>query len=410
MPTFRYKGRNLRGEAVTGTLEADSPQAAVEQLSNAQVIALEITEIRTPVLGPERSKRHSNKRLIRVKVPLRGLLPFTRQMAALLSTGVPLRRALVSQIESCTNEHLREALKGVRGASEAGRSLADGMALYPNVFPEYFIHMVRIGEVTGNLEEIFYRLSYSLEYERCSRNHLRQALHYPIAMLGALALVFVALNVVVIPKSTAALSTLEGNLSFPMRALLGVSEFTRSYGLLLLIGFGGGVLGWRQYVRTAAGRQHWDRLKLRFPLIGELFFDLAMVRFGRILATIASSGIPVSEGLRVATRAVENHYIGGQLEAIRWGVERGDGLYTAARRSELFPLAVLQMIEIGEETGTVDEVMDEIAESYEQEVELTIDHLSRLSVPILVVLVSIMVLFLVLCLQLPLWSLSQAPG
>ena len=405
MPTFRYRGRTPEGQTVTGTLEGESATAVADELSRGQITPLDIAEVRGGA-GPDLGAWLY--RLRRKRVPLEDLILFTRQMATLLRAGVPLLRALAGQIESVPNERLGEALQGVRETVESGRTLADGLELYPDTFSEIFVHMVRVGEASGNLEEVFRRLSGYLEQEKDTRDRTKQALRYPMLVVVAIAVAFVILNVVVIPKFVGLFSGLGAELPLPTRILIGVSDFTRSYGWLLILALIGGFYGFRRYIETESGRQVWDRWKVKLPIIGEIFFKLALARFTRTFATTTHAGVPVVEGLSVVSRAVGNRYVGDHVAAMRDGVERGDSLYNTARREGLFPLTVLQMIEVGEETGAVDEMMEQVAEYYEREVDLKIDNLSTLIEPVLIAVIGAMVLLLALGIFLPMWDMARA--
>ena len=405
MPTFRYRGRTPEGETVTGTLEGDSASVVADELSRGRITPLAITEVAG---GGGVDVVAWVKRLRRERVPLEDLILFTRQMATLLRAGVPLLRGLAGQVESVPNQRLSEALQGVRETVESGRTLADGLELYPDVFSEIFVHMIRVGETSGNLEEVFRRLAGYLEQEKATRDRTKQALRYPMLVVVAIAVAFVILNVVVIPKFIGLFSGLDAELPLPTRILIGISEFTRSYGWLLVLALIGAFYGLRRYIDTEPGRQAWDRWKLKTPIIGDIFFKLALARFTRTFATTTYSGVPVVEGLNVVSRAVGNRFVGDHVAAMRDGVERGDSLYNTARREGLFPLTVLQMIEVGEETGAVDEMMEQVAEFYEREVDLKIDNLSSLIEPVLIAVIGAMVLLLALGIFLPMWDMARA--
>jgi len=405
MPTFRYRGLTRDGQTVTGTLEGETPSAVAEELNRGQITPLEIDE--APLAGNVDLAGWLH-RLRRQPVSLEDLMLFTRQMATLLRAGVPLLRALAGQVESVPNRRLGEALQGVREVVESGRTLSEGLAQYPDIFSEIFVYMVQVGETSGNLAEVFDRLSGYLEQEKTTRDRTKQALRYPVLVLVAIAVAFVILNIVVIPKFVGLFGGFSAELPLPTRILIGMSQFTRDYGWLLLIGLFGGLWGFRRYIRTEPGRRAWDRWKIRIPVVGDIFYKLALARFTRTFATTVASGVPVVEGLNVVARAVGNRYVGDHVTAMREGVERGDSLFNTARRQELFPLTVLQMIEVGEETGAVDEMMERVAEYYEREVDLKIDSLSSLIEPVLITVIGAMVLLLALGIFLPMWDMARA--
>ncbi len=406
MPTFRYRGRTPEGRTVTGTLEGDTPSAVADELSRGRITPLEIAE--TDAGGDARAALQWLLPMLRRKVVLEDLILFTRQMATLLRAGVPLLRALAGQIESVPNDRLRQALEDVRETVESGQTLADGLERHPYVFSEVFVHMVRVGEASGSLEEVFARLAGYLEQEKNTRDRTKQAMRYPLLVVVAIAVAFIILNVLVIPRFVSLFSGLGAELPLPTRILIGISEFTRSYGWALVIALIGAVFGFRRYIETDPGRRAWDRWKLKLPIFGDIFHKLALARFSRTFATTTYSGVPVVDGLNVVSRAVGNRYVGDHVAAMREGVERGDSLYNTARREGLFPLTVLQMIEVGEESGAVDEMMEQVAEYYEREVDLRIDNLATLIEPVLIAIIGAMVLLLALGIFLPMWDLARA--
>ncbi|KPV40199.1 hypothetical protein AN478_08715 [Thiohalorhabdus denitrificans] len=405
MPTFRYRAQDAQGQTVIGTLEAESSRDAADRLSADNAVPLEIVKARG---GEGADGAALRNRLLSRKVPLEALILFSRQMATLLRAGVPLLRALAGQVESVPNPRLGEVLQGVRETVEAGRTLADGLEQYPDVFPELFVHMVRVGEASGELAEAFERLAGYLEHEKDTRDRAKQALRYPAMVVVAIAVAMVILNVVVIPKFVGLFADLDTELPLPTRLLIGFSDFTRSQGWLVALLAIAGLLAFRRYIATEGGRRRWDRWKLRLPVVGDILYKLAMARFTRTFATTAASGVPVVEGLTVAGRAVGNRYVEEHVASMRAGVERGDSLHRAARREELFPLTVLQMIEVGEEAGAVDEMMDRVADYHEREADLRIDTLSSLIEPVLIAVIGAMVLVLALGVFLPMWDMARA--
>ncbi|MFA9462294.1 type II secretion system F family protein [Thiohalorhabdus sp. Cl-TMA] len=409
MATYRFRAKDGQGYTVTGTIEADSPQEAAERLSAGQRVPLEIAEATDEADGGT-GLRELWSRFNRQKVTLEELILFSRQMATLLRAGVPLIRALAGQVESVDNDRLREALQGARETLEAGRTLSDGLALYPDVFSALFVHMVRVGESSGNLEEVFDRMSGYLEQEKDTRDRARQAVRYPVMVVAAIAVAFIILNVFVIPQFVDMFSGLDAALPLPTQILIAISTTTRSLGWLILVVLVGTIFAARRYIGTARGRYRWDRLKLRLPIVGDIFTKLSMARFTRTFAITSRSGVPVMQGLNVVVGAVGNRYVGVVVEQIRNGVERGDSLANAARRSGVFPATVLQMLEVGEETGALDEMMEQVAAYYEREADLKIGNLSALIEPVLIAVIGAMVLLLALGIFLPMWDMSRALG
>jgi MSHA biogenesis protein MshG len=205
-------------------------------------------------------------------------------------------------------------------------------------------------------------------------------------------------------------SGMGAELPLPTRFLIGMSNFVRDYGWLLAILAAGGVVGLRRALATERGRWHWDRWKLRLPILGNIFQMLAMSRFTRTFATTSRSGVPLVEALQIIARTVGNSFIGDHVDDMRERISRGDSLTNCARRTGLFPVTVLQMLQVGEESGAVDEMMEQVADYYEREVALKIDNLSSLIEPVLIGVIGAMVLVLALGIFLPMWNMSQAMG
>jgi MSHA biogenesis protein MshG len=410
MASFHYQGVDTEGKRVTGVLEADDLEEALSLLERASVVPLDVTGRGGGSLSLGERLHALYWELTRPRVKLDDLILFTRQMATLTRAGVPLLRAIAGQIESTENERLLEALQGLRNHVEGGHTLADGLRHFPDVFPDLMVQMVRVGEMSGNLEQVFNRLSLYLEQEKDTRDKAKQAMRYPAMVITAIVVAFIILNVFVIPKFVDLFGGLGAELPLPTRFLIGMSNFVRDFGWVLALALGGGVVLGRRALTTDRGRWHWDRWKLRLPIIGNIFEMLAMARFTRTFATTSGSGVPLVEGLQIIARTVGNRYIGDYVEDMRERIARGDSLTNCARRTGLFPVTVLQMLQVGEESGAVDEMMEQVAEYYEREVAIKIDNLSSLIEPVLIAVIGALVLVLALGIFLPMWNMSQAMG
>lgn len=403
MPVFAYKGRNPRGELVEGTLEAVSAAAVADQLMTISVTPI---EIRAAPASRARQRPEWLNRLLEPRVGPLDILLFSRQMHTLLKAGVPILRALAGLEESTTNRSFAQVLRNVRSSLDAGRELSVALRR-EGVFSPFYVSMVRVGEMTGRLDEIFLRLFHHLDFERRTREQIRAALRYPTFVVIAMAVAIVIVNLLVIPAFAKVYAGFGAQLPYVTQLLIGFSNFmvaTWPVQLALLVF---AILGLRLWIQTPRGRYQWDRFKLRLPVVGAIVRKATLARFARSLALAVRSGVPIVQGLSVVAKVVDNDYIGSRIEQMRDGVERGDTILRTAVASGVFTPVVLQMVAVGEETGAVDELMEEIAEMYDREVEYEVKNLSAQIEPILIVGMGGLVLILALGVFLPIWDLGR---
>jgi MSHA biogenesis protein MshG len=404
MPQFEYRGRNPRGELVRGSLEGADTGAIADQLFNTGITPI---EIRVSGATVQSAARGLLERLTE-QVTVVDLMLFSRQMYTLLKAGVPILRALVGLQESATNPALARTIQELRVGLDSGRELSSAMLRHPDVFTPFYTSMVRVGEMTGRLEEIFLRLSEHLDFDREMRQRVKTALRYPLTVLVAMAVAIGIVNLFVIPVFAKVYSGLGAKLPLLTRVLIGFSEFTVSYWALILAAGIGAFFLFRIWRATPAGKYGWDKFKLRIPIAGKIVLKATLARFARSFALAIKSGVPVVQGLTVVSKVVDNDYIGQRIEQMRDGVERGESVLRTAVTTGVFTPVVLQMIAVGDETGELDSLMQEIAEMYEREVEYELKTLSSQIEPILIVFLAILVLILALGVLLPVWGLGKA--
>ena len=405
MPFFTYTGRNARGELVRGVLENSDSGAVADQLLTSGVSPIDISATSGPkTLSTEGWLR----RLSTEKVTLEDLVLFSRQMYTLLKSGVPILKSLAALQESATRVGFANMLQDVRASLDSGRDLSTAMRRHPKVFGPFYISMVRVGELTGALEEIFLRLFNHLEFEREIKNQVAQALRYPIFVIVVMAAAIVIVNIFVIPAFARIFASFRAELPLMTRVLLGFSEFMVNYWPALLGVVAGAYLAFRVWVGTPGGRYSWDRMKLRVPIAGKIVLKATLARFARSLSIALKSGVPIVQALSVVEQVVDNAYVGQRIGQIRDGVERGESLLRTAVTTGVFTPVVLQMISVGEESGELDDLLREVAEMYQREVEYELKTLSSQIEPILIVLLGALVLILALGVFLPMWNLGQA--
>ncbi len=404
MPFFAYKARDARGELLEGVLESADSNSVADQLMNTGVTPVEIVQTNKPTLNAD-SKPFA--RLFEEKVRPIDVQLFSRQMYTLLKSGVPIFRGLAGLQESAINKSFAKVLQDLRESLDAGRELSTSMRRHPNVFSSFYVSMVRVGEMTGRLDEVFLRLFNHLEFEREMRERIRTALRYPTFVIAAMVIAIAVINMVVIPAFSKVYAGFKAELPLMTKILIGSSNFTVHYWPAILILVVSGLMTFRFYIGTVSGRYKWDRLKLRLPLAGHILQKGTLARFARSFALASRSGVPIVQALSVVSQVVDNAYITGRIEQMRDGVERGESVLRTAVTTGVFTPIVLQMIAVGEETGELDDLMEEIAGMYEREVEYEVKTLSARIEPILLVGLGILVLILALGVFLPIWDLGR---
>ena len=405
MHSYTWKGRNSRGELITGVIDAESEGAVADQL-----LAGGVTPVSVAVGNESLSTTRPDwwQALRASPVSMQDTLVLSRQMYTLQRAGVPILRALAGLQASNTKPALTALLTDVRASLDQGRDLSAALARHPSVFSAFYVAMTRVGEMTGKLTEVFLRLSEHIEFEMDIRARIKQALRYPTMVIGAMAVALVIINIFVLPTFATVFAGFKTQLPLMTRVLLGFSAFTLAWWPLIVAASVGIVVLVRSWLATPDGRYKWDKLKLRIPIAGPIILKATLSRFARSFALASRSGVPISQAMTVVAQTVDNAYIGNRIEQMRDGVERGESISRCAAAAGVFTPIVLQMIAVGEETGELDTLLVEIASMYERETDYSIKGLSAAIEPILLFVIACMVLVLALGVFLPLWNLGQA--
>ncbi len=404
MAVYAWRGRNALGELVEGQIEAMTDNAVADQLLAMGVAPLQIN------VAAAKAAPAPNwwQQLKRSAVSIEDVLLFSRQMYTLNKAGVPILRAFAGLQASSDKPAMVEVLEDVRGSLDQGRDMASSLARHPKVFGAFYVAMVRVGEMTGRLTEVFLRLAEHLEFERDVRARVKQAMRYPSFVLIAMAVAMVIINLFVLPVFARVFAGFNTELPLITRGLLGFSNWMVAWWPLLLAAAAGAVVLVRAYLSNPQGRYNWDRRKLRLPVVGPIILKATLARFARSFALSSQSGVPLVQALTVVAQTVDNAFIGARIEQMRDGIERGESISRCAAATGVFTPVVLQMIAVGEETGEIDALLFEIAEMYERDTDYAIKGLSTAIEPILLVFIAILVLLLALGVFLPLWNLGQA--
>jgi len=405
MPFFAYKARNGRGELLQGVLEGADPGAIADQLMGTGATPVEITATRQQMGQAAEGwwARMTEKKVTPLDVQL-----FSRQMYTLMKAGVPIMRGLAGLQESAISKSFGKVIRDLRESLDAGRELSAAMRRHPTVFNNFYLSMVRVGEMTGRLDEVMLRLFDHLEFDREMRSRVKSAVRYPIFVVVAMVIAMFIVNMFVIPQFVKVFESFHAELPLMTRLLIAFSNFTVNYWYLLLAGMAGAGLALRSWIGTPAGRLKWDRWKLRMPVAGKIVHKATMARFARSFALSSKSGVPIVQALTVVSQTVDNAYLSQRVESMRDSVERGESILRTAVTAGIFTPIVLQMIAVGEESGSLDDLMDEIAQMYEREVDYELKTLASQIEPILIAFLGAMVLVLALGIFLPIWDLGRA--
>jgi MSHA biogenesis protein MshG len=404
MPAYAYRGRDARGGLVSGTLEGADSGAVADQLLAIGVTPVEILPARggARVEVPDWWRRLSAPPITDVDVML-----FSRQMYALLKAGVPIMRALSGLQQSTANRSLAEVIGDLRTSLDAGRELSSAMRSHPKVFSPFYISVIRIGESTGELDQSFNRMFEYLEFDKEIRDRIKAAVRYPLIVLAVIAVAVAVVNIWVIPAFASIFEAQKVPLPLLTRLLIGTSNFFLAFWPVMLAMLIAAVIGARVYVATEQGRYLWDRWKLKLPLAGSIILRATLARFSRGMSLAIRAGVPIVQAMSVVSEVVANAYMSLRIQHMRDGVERGESVLRTATASAIFTPVVLEMIAVGEETGEMDALMDEVADMYEREVDYDIKNLAANIEPILTIALGVMVLVLALGVFLPIWGLGN---
>lgn len=411
MPVFAFKGVNEAGRSTRGFVDAESARAARVKLRRDGVFLTELAENQgaaATATDEDHAPRRFSLPTLR-RIPPLELALATRQLATLLGAGVPLLSALSAMTEQVEHARLKSVLGGIRDRVNQGASLADSLAA-SDAFPDLYIALTRAGEAGGALEAVLARLADYLEGQVRLRNRVVSIMIYPALMFGFACLVVAILVTVVLPQITTLLESLNAELPLATRLIIGLSYFARDWwwailGVLGAIGF-----GIRTFLRTEAGRTSYDRLKLRLPVAGRTVRLLAIARFTRTLSTLLSGGLPIVRALEISKHVSNNRILARAIDAARESVTEGAPLARPLRASGEFPPVVIHMIEVGEQSGELESMLERVAHSYEEQVETAVTRLTALLEPLLILLMVAIVVFIIAATLLPLLQVTTSLG
>jgi len=406
VPVYAFKGVNASGKSVNGLLDAETSRAASGRLRKDGVYLTELAEQKGTTSVKATASRSFHLPSFS-RVPPLDLALATRQIATLLNSGIPLVEGLSALAEQTENVRLRTALGQTRDRVNEGSHFADALA-ETEAFPDLYVSMVRAGEAGGALDTVLERLADYLESQVRLRNKVSSILIYPSVMFGFAMLVVGVLVTVVLPQITELLTSLNQELPFYTRWIIALSHFAKEWWWAIGLGFVCIAIGLRAAVATERGRETFDSLILRLPVIGRTVRIIAIARFSRTLATLLAGGLPIVRALDTAKDVADNRVLGHAIEAARDSITEGATVAAPLRNSGEFPPMVTHMIEVGERSGQLEMMLSKIADTYEEQVETTVSRLTALLEPLLILLMVGIVVVIILATLVPLLQVTSS--
>lgn len=412
MPVYQYKAiAKASGKATKGVIDAESPAQARRKLRDQELYPTMVAESAETSIASARGGRSGHARRAKTvsrhgRVPVRDLALMTRQFGVLLHAGMPLVEALNALQEQTSRPRLQAAIYEVRDKVNSGGSLGEAMAEHPRIFPPVYVSMVRAGEVSGALEGVLLRLADILDHQSKLKAQILSSMAYP-AFMGCFAFgVIIFLMMVIVPRITQIFEKQGAALPTITEVLINTSSFIGHYWFIILGAVAGVVFLWRLWVAREEGRKKWDRIKLRFPIYGPLHLKLVCARFARTLGTMLQSGLTMLPALEVVNSVLENRYIQQHMDEVKAGVRRGRDLAVPLRETGLFPPMMIHMVELGQRSGEIEDMLIRVADTYDDDVRLTVDAIVGLIEPVIIIVMGVFVGFLVLAILLPILTMS----
>jgi len=402
MPIFKYRVRDRSGKAMAGTIEAPSVKMAGNRLYQTGYfpIAIEERSVSASLNLSDLWKKFQ-------KVKLEELIVFSQQFSTLYKAGLPLLTGLRSLKEQTSNQKFKEILEEIGLQIEGGDTLFGAMSKTPDVFPVVYVNMIRAGETSGKLGESLDRFVTLADRELRIRQRVKETTRYPKIVIFSVVIAFVVLLAFVIPRFAQVFAQFKTTLPLPTRMMIGINNLFQNYWYLVLPAFVFILILLIRYIRTENGRIFWDRLKIRIPVFGRLFLIAALSRFTHTFVMLNKSGIPILQILEITSTTVNNVILSQSIEEISRKVREGRSLADAMRESGRFTPLVIQMVAVGESSGTFDEMLARITEYYDIELENSIKKMTTYIEPALTLFMGVVVLFLALAVFLPWWNMAS---
>lgn len=396
MPVFSYRSTTRDGAMANGVIEAPDEKAAVEQLRTSGLIPLEVKQPREGWRMP-----------LRLRSGQGDLLSFTSELSALLGAGLPLDRGLDILSVISESSEIREVTRSVLRSIREGSSFSDALQHHPRVFPRLYVNLVRAGEAGGVLDTVLDKLNEYLESTKELKDHVVSAMIYPAILTVTGGVSILILLAYVLPKFSVIFAELGGALPVPTKVLLAVAGGLQSWGWLLALLAAAGGIAFRNWLRTERGRYRWDAIKLR--LMKDLVRKLETARFCRTLGTLLRSGVPLLQALENAREVIGNRVISAAIRDVSRGAKEGKGIASPLADAKVFPPLALSMIQVGEETGRLDEMLLKVAGSYEKSLKQAVKRFISLLEPVLILIMGVVIGFIVVSMLMAVFSITEVP-
>ncbi|HTX62592.1 MAG TPA: type II secretion system F family protein [Acidimicrobiales bacterium] len=394
--TFEYKVRDRGGNLIEGSLDGDNLGLVVSRLRSMGYLPISVT--------PTNARFRSQLVIpgITDRIPRKDVAVFTRQFATMVESGLSISRALSVLSAQVTNQHLGQVIREVRDGVESGLALSDSLSKHQKVFDELYVSMVRAGELGGSIDVVLKTVATALEKQVAISRKIRGAMTYPVVVVSVISLLFVVMMVVIVPVFKKLFTTLDAPLPTPTKIVIAISNTLVSWHVVIVVVVVVlAVVGFRRWISSERGREKWDAWKLRPPIFGPLMHKTALARFSFTLSSLVSSGVPVLESLDIVGRASGNAVLAKATQEIKRAVREGRSFADPMRVNPIFPQLIVQMVEVGEQTGSLDDMLGKAAAYYQSEVDQTVDNLSSILEPLLVVVMGSVVGTVIISLYLP---------
>ncbi len=406
MPIYEYSALNLKGKSVTDIIDAESIVQARQKLRSANIFPISIKEVYDTAPSKEIRLAFLTK-FFMPKVKSAELAIMTRQLATLLGAGFPLVSALYTLVPQTRSHSFKRILSQIKDSIEEGSSFASALSQYPDVFSDIYINMVRSGESSGTLELVLERLADISERQQALTNRIRSALAYPVLMFFIGVIVLFVLLTYIVPQITSIFVDMGQKLPGPTRFLIALSHYAKSGWWIMLLAVIMAAVGLKRMKKTDKGKFWYDKTVLSLPGIGVLIKKIAVARFSRTLGTLLENGVPLLSALGIVKNIVGNRLIADSIHYAADEVEKGNGLGKSLSVSNLFPHIAIQMIQVGEQSGELETMLNKVADIYENEVQNTIMGLTALLEPAIILFMGVIVGFIVLSICMPIFEMNQ---
>ena len=406
MPVYEYKALDNKGKKLKGIIDAESIFAARQKLRETDIFPVELNE----TLSKEKEDTSTKKSVGNLfkRVGLREVSIMTRQLATLLGAGLPLLPSITALVSQTVNPKLKKTLAQIKEEVNEGNSLTKSISHYPGIFPPFYVNMVQAGEASGTLNIVLERLADFNENQQALRGRIKAALAYPLFMflIGSTVLFF--LTTFIVPKITSIFDEMHQTLPGITVFLISVSGFLKSFWWIICLFLIAAFFGLRYLLtKTSKGQYFLDKMKLKIPLFGPLIHKMAVGRFSRTLGTLLESGVPLLTALSIVKNVVDNRLIADAIANASKEVEEGHDLSSPLSQSGLFPPIAVQMMSVGEQSGTMEAMLYKIADNFETEVESNITMLTSMLEPVMILVMGLAVGFIVISILLPIFEMNQ---